>query len=107
MPPLRKVKFCIDLVPGATPISRAPYRMAPIELKELKTQLDELLEKSYIQPSTSPWEALVLLVNKTDGTLRLCIDYMELNKITVKNRYPSLKIDDLLDQLKGAGTFSK
>jgi len=107
MPPLREVEFCINLTAGATPISKAPYRMAPAELKELKTQLEELLEKGYIRPSTSPWGAPVLFVKKKDGTLRLCIDYRELNKITVKNRYPLPRIDDLFDQLRGAGTFSK
>ena len=75
MPPLREVEFCIDLTPGATPISKAPYRMAPVELKELKAKLEERLKKGYIRPSTSPWEAPVLFVKKNDGTLRLCIDY--------------------------------
>jgi len=107
MPPLREVEFCIDLTPGATPISKAPYRMAPVELKELKTQLEELLEKGYILPSTSPWGAPVLFVKKNDGTLRLCIDYRELNRITVKNHYPLPRIDYLLDQLQGARTFFK
>ena len=85
MRPLRKVEFCIDLILGATPISRAPYRIAPAKLKELKTQLEELLEKGYIRPSTSLLGAPVLFVKKKDGNLRLCIDYLELNKITVKN----------------------
>jgi len=99
MPPLREVEFCIDLTPGATPISKAPYRMAPAELKELKAQLEELLKKGYIRPNTSPWGAPVLFVKKKDGILRLCIDYQELNKITVKNRYPLPRIDDLFDRL--------
>jgi len=107
MPPIRKVEFCIDLVIGAAPISKAPYRMAPAKLKELRAQLEELLEKGYIHPSTSPWGAPVLFVKKKDGTLRLCVDYRELNKITVKNRYPLPRIDDFFNQLRGAGTFSK
>jgi len=81
--------------------------MAPKELDELKTQLEELLDKGYIRPSVSPWGAPVLFVKKKDGSLRLCIDYRELNKVTVKNRYPLPRIDDLFDQLKGAGVFSK
>jgi len=107
MPPLREVEFCIDLTPGATPIPKAPYRVAPVELKELKAQLEEPLEKGNIQPNTSPWRTSVLFVKKKDETLRLCIDYRELTKITVKNRYPLPRIDDLFDQLRGAGTFSK
>ncbi|GKV11419.1 hypothetical protein SLEP1_g22680 [Rubroshorea leprosula] len=104
LPPDRKVEFAIDLVPGTGPISKAPYRMAPAELKELKVQLEELLEKGFIRPSVSPWGALVLFVKKKDGSMRLCIDYQELNKVTVKNRYPLTRIDDLFDQLKGAQT---
>ena len=88
-------------------MSTTPYRMAPAKLRELKTQLDELLEKGYIRPNMSQWGAPVLFVKKNDGTLRLCIDYGELNKITVKNHYPLSKIDDLFDQLRGAGTLSK
>jgi len=101
------VEFCIDLMPRATLISKAPYRMASAELKELKTQLDELLEKGYIRPNMSPWGALVHFVKKKDGTLKLCIEYKELHKITVKNRYPLHGIDDLFDQLRAAKTFSK
>ena len=81
--------------------------MAPLELKELKLQLQELLEKGFIRPSVSPWGAPVLFVKKKDGTLRLCIDYRQLNKLTVKNKYPLPRIDDLFDQLKGASIFSK
>ncbi|XP_074318774.1 uncharacterized protein LOC141655603 [Silene latifolia] len=88
MPPHREVNFTIKLVSGVGPISKAPYRMAPAELKELKDQLDELLEKGYIRPSSSPWGAPVLFVRKKDGSLRLCIDYRELNKVTIKNKYP-------------------
>ena len=81
--------------------------MAPVELKELKLQLQELLEKGFIYPSVSPWGAPVLFVKKKDGTLRLCVDYRQLNKMTIKNKYPLPRIDDLLDQLKGASIFSK
>ena len=81
--------------------------MAPVELKELKLQLQELLEKWFIRPSVSPCGAPVLFVKKKDGTLRLCIDYRQLNKLTIKNKYPLSKIDDLFDQLKGATIFSK
>ncbi|XP_073304174.1 uncharacterized protein [Primulina huaijiensis] len=105
--PDREVEFEINLVPGAAPISKAPYRMAPAELKELKEQLQELLDKKQIRPSVSPWGAPVLFVKKKDGSMRLCIDYRELNKITVKNKYPLPRIDDLFDQLKGAAVFSK
>ena len=107
LPPHREIEFAIDVVPGATPASITPYRMAPLELKELKLQLQELLEKGFIRPSVSPWGAPVLFVKKKDGTLRLCIDYRQLNKLTVKNKYPLPRIDDLFDQLKGASIFSK
>ncbi|XP_073033805.1 uncharacterized protein [Primulina eburnea] len=105
--PDREVEFEINLVPGAAPISKAPYRMAPAELKELKEQLQELLEKKQVRPSASPWGAPVLFIKKKDGSMRLCIDYRELNKITIKNKYPLPRIDDLFDQLKGAKVFSK
>ncbi|KAM1242836.1 hypothetical protein ACFX2G_035146 [Malus domestica] len=107
LPPDREVEFTIDLLPGTNPISLTPYRMAPAELRELKTQLQELVDKGFIQPSTSPWGAPVLFVRKKDGTLRLCIDYRKLNRMTIKNRYPLPRIDDLFDQLKGACVFSK
>ena len=107
LPPQREIEFAINIVPGATPASITPYRMAPLELKELKLQLQELLEKGFIRPSVSPWGAPVLFVKKKDGTLRLCIDYRQLNKLTVKNKYPLPRIDDLFDQLKGASIFSK
>ena len=81
--------------------------MAVVDLKELKLQLQELLEKGFIRPSVSPWGAIVLFVKKKDGTLRLCVDYRQLNKMTVKNKYSLLRIDDLFDQLKGASVFSK
>ncbi|KAL0544030.1 hypothetical protein IC582_019141 [Cucumis melo] len=107
LPPHREVEFAIELEPGTVLISRAPYRMAPAELKELKVQLQELLDKGFIRPSVSPWGAPVLFVKKKDGSMRLCIDYRELNKVTVKNRYPLPRIDDLFDQLQGATVFSK
>ena len=107
LPPQRKIEFSIDVVPGATPASITPYRMAPLELKELKLQLQELLDKGFIRPSVSPWGAPVLFVKKKDGTLRLCVDYRQLNKLTVKNKYLLPRIDDLFDQLKGASIFSK
>ena len=103
----REVDLSIEIVPGIVPMSRAPYRMAPTELKELKSQLQELMDKGFIRPSVSPWGAPVLLVKKKDGTLRMCIDYWQINKVTVKNRYPLPRIEDLFDQLKGAGVFSK
>ena len=88
-------------------MSRAPYRMAPTELKELKSQLQELMDKGFIQPSVSPWGEPVLFVKKKDGTLRMCIDYRQINKVTVKKKYPLPRIEDLFDQLKEAGVFSK
>ncbi|KAI3718153.1 hypothetical protein L6452_19006 [Arctium lappa] len=107
LPPDRQVEFRIDLVPGAAPIAKAPYRLAPSEMQEMVAQLQELLEKGFIRPSSSPWGAPVLFVQKKDGTMKMCIDYRELNKATVKNRYPLPRIDDLFDQLQGAGCFSK
>ncbi|KAL0539365.1 hypothetical protein IC582_023576 [Cucumis melo] len=105
--PLKEIDFAIELESGTAPISRVPYRMAPVELKELKVQLQELLDKGFIRPSVSPWGAPVLFVKKKNGSMRLCIDYRELNKVTVKNRYPLPRIDDLFDQLQGATVFSK
>ncbi|KAI3717497.1 hypothetical protein L1987_69148 [Smallanthus sonchifolius] len=107
LPPVRQVEFRIDLVPGANPIAKSPYRLAPSELQELSSQLQELLDKGFIRPSFSPWGAPVLFVKKKDGTFRMCIDYRELNKLTTKNRYPLPRIDDLFDQLQGATCFSK
>ncbi|KAL1549166.1 hypothetical protein AAHA92_17300 [Salvia divinorum] len=106
-PPKRQLEFVIDLEPGSAPVSKAPCRMAPKELEELKIQLQELLDLGFIRPSVSPWGAPVLFVKKKDGTLRMCIDYRELNKLTLKNKYPLPRIDDLFDQLRGAGVFSK
>ena len=97
----------IELASGTEPVSKAPYRMAPAELKELKIQLQELLDLGFIRPSFSPWGAPVLFVKKKDGTLRMCIDYRELNKLTIKNKYPLPRIDDLFDQLQGSSVFSK
>ena len=105
--PEREVDLSIEVVQRMIPISRAPYRMAPTELKELKTQLQELLDKGFIRPSVSPWGAPVLFVKKKDGTLRMCIDYRQINKVTVKNKYPLPRIEDLFDQLRGASVFSK
>ncbi|GJX69559.1 putative reverse transcriptase domain-containing protein, partial [Tanacetum coccineum] len=102
-----KTKFQIDLVPGAASVARAPYRLAPSEMKELSEQLKELSDKGFIRPSSSPWGAPVLFVKKKDGSFRMCIDYRELNKLTVKNRYPLPRIDDLFDQLQGSSVYSK
>ncbi|MFS8027566.1 putative nucleotidyltransferase, Ribonuclease H [Helianthus anomalus] len=107
LPPSRDVDFRIDLIPGANPVAKAIYRLAPSEMRELSNQLQELLEKGFIRPSTSPWGAPVLFIKKKDGSFRMCIDYRELNKLTIKNRYPLPRIDDLFDQLQGAQCFSK
>ncbi|KAF5791261.1 putative nucleotidyltransferase, Ribonuclease H [Helianthus annuus] len=107
LPPARQVEFRIDLVPGANPVARAPYRLAPSEMQELSKQLQELSDKGFIRPSFSPWGAPVLFVKKKDGSFRMCIDYRELNKLTIKNRYPLPRIDDLFGQLQGASYFSK
>ena len=107
MPPDRDVEFAIELQPGTAPISRRPYRMPPNELVELKKQLQELLEKGYIRPSTLPWGCPALFVKKKDESLRLCVDYRLLNAVTIKNKYPLPRIDILFDQLFGARVFSK
>ena len=107
LPPDREIEFTIEVTLGVAPVSIPPYRMASLELQELKKQLQELLDKSFIRPSVSPWGAPVLFVKKKDGTLRLCIDYRKLNQATVKNKYPLPRIEDLFDQLQGAGTLSK
>jgi hypothetical protein len=101
------VEFGIECVPGTNPISKAPYRMASSKLKELKEQLYELLDKGFIRPSISPWGAPMLFVKKKNGSMRMCIDYQELNKVTIKNRYPLPRIDDLLGQLQRAQVFFK
>ncbi|GKB20457.1 putative reverse transcriptase domain-containing protein [Tanacetum coccineum] len=107
IPPTRQVEFQIDLIPGAAPVARASYRLALSEMKELLDQLQELSDKGFIRPSSSHWGAPVLLVKKKDGLFRMCIDYQELNKLTVKNRYPLLRINDLFDQLQGSSVYSK
>ncbi|GKA98764.1 putative reverse transcriptase domain-containing protein, partial [Tanacetum coccineum] len=95
------------ILPGAAPVARAPYRLAPSEMKELSDQLQELSDKGFIRPISSPWGAPVLFVKKKDGSFRMCIDYRELNKLTVKNRYPLPRIDDLFDQLQGSSVYSE
>ncbi|GJV49738.1 putative reverse transcriptase domain-containing protein [Tanacetum coccineum] len=105
--PLPDGKFRIELTPGATPAAKSPYHLAPFELEELSGQLKELQDKGFIRPSSSPWGAPVLFAKKKDGSFRMCIDYRELNKLTVKNRYPLPRIDDLFDQLQGSQFFSK
>nr|GFA28917.1 putative reverse transcriptase domain-containing protein [Tanacetum cinerariifolium] len=107
IPPTRQVKSQINLLPGAAPVARAPYRLAPSEMKELLDQLKKLAENGFIRPSSSPWGAPVLFFKKKDGSFRMCIDYREFNKLTVKNRYPLLRIDDLFDQLQGLSVYSK
>jgi hypothetical protein len=97
MPPERKVEFAIELLPGTAPIFKRAYRVSGLELVELKKQIDELSEKDYIRPSTSPWAAPVLFVEKKDGTRRMCIDYRALNEVTIKNKYPLPIIEDLFD----------
>ncbi|GKG16461.1 putative reverse transcriptase domain-containing protein, partial [Tanacetum coccineum] len=107
LPSPRQVEFQIDLVPGAAPVTHAPYRLALSEMRDLSIQLQELLEKGFIHPSSSPWGAPVLFVKKKDGSFRMCINYRELNKLTVKNRYLLSRIDDLFDQLQGSSVYSK
>jgi hypothetical protein len=97
----------IELKPGTTPIYKTPYMMATPELAELKEHIKELLEKGFICPSSSSWGAPVIFVPKKDGTQRLCMDYDALNEVTIQNKYPLPRIDDLLDQLRGACVFSK
>jgi hypothetical protein len=107
MPPDRDVEFVIELQPGTAPISKRPYRMPPKELAKLKNQLQELLDKGYIRPSSSPWGSPTLFVKKKDGSLRMCVAYRPLNAVTIKNKYPLPRIDVLFDQLAGAKVFSK
>jgi hypothetical protein len=107
MPPDRNIEFPIELLPGTPPISKRPYRMPINELVELKIQIAELQAKGFIRPSSSPWGAPMLFVEKKDGTQRMCVDYQSLNEVTIKNKYPLPLIDDLFDQMKGASMFSK
>ena len=102
-----EIDFQIELAPRTKPISKAPYRMAPLELKKLKVHMEELVSKGFVRPSTLPWGSPVLFVKKNDGILRLCIDYRELNKVTIRNQYPLPWIDDLFYPLQGARVFSK
>ncbi|WMV25232.1 hypothetical protein MTR67_018617 [Solanum verrucosum] len=99
VPPEREIDLGIDILPETRSIFILPYRMAPTELKDLKEQLKDLLEKGFIRPSVLPWGAPVLFVRKKDGSLRICIDYRQFNKVTIKNKYPLPRIDDLFDQL--------
>ncbi|GKA16030.1 putative reverse transcriptase domain-containing protein [Tanacetum coccineum] len=107
LPCIQEIEFRIELVPRAIPVVKSPYRLAPSEIEELSSQLKELQDKGFIRPSLSPWGALVLFVKMKDGSFRICIDYRELNKLTIKNRYPLPRIDDLFDQLQGSRYFSK
>ncbi|GJW70998.1 putative reverse transcriptase domain-containing protein [Tanacetum coccineum] len=107
LPPIWEIQFRIELIPGAIPVAKSPYRLAPSEMEELSEQLKELQDKGFIRPSSSPWGASKLFVKKKDGSFRMCIDYRELNKLTIKNRYPLPRIDDLFDQLQGSQYFSK
>ncbi|GKE42547.1 hypothetical protein Tco_1469831 [Tanacetum coccineum] len=105
--PTRQVEFQIDLVLSAAHVARVPYKLAPSEMQDMSAQLQELSDKGFIRPSSSPWGAPVLFVKKKDGSFHMCIDYRELNKLTVKNRYPLPRIDDLFDQLQGSSVYSK
>ncbi|GKF89353.1 putative reverse transcriptase domain-containing protein, partial [Tanacetum coccineum] len=107
LPSTRQVEFQIDLVPGTAPVARAPYRLAPSKMKELSEQLQELSDKGFIRPSSSPWGAPVLFVKNKDESFWMYINYQELNKLRVKNRYLLLRIDDLFDQLQGSSVYSK
>jgi hypothetical protein len=107
LPPRRDIDFSIELAPRAVPVSRTPYRMSTPELVELKLQLKEMMDKGYIHPNMSPWGSPVMFVKNKDDTLRLCIEYRQLNKVTIKNKYPLPRIDDLFNQLGGVSIFSK
>ncbi|WMV38958.1 hypothetical protein MTR67_032343 [Solanum verrucosum] len=107
MPPDRDIDFCIDLEPGTRLISNLPYHMALVELRELNVQIQELFDKGFIRPSSSPWGASILFVKKKNGSMRICRDYRQLNKVTIQNKYPLPRIYDLFDQLQGTSVFSK
>jgi hypothetical protein len=107
MPPDRDVEFVIDLFPGTAPISKRPYRMSSDHLQELKAQIKELMGKGFIRGSSSPWGTPVIFVDKKDGTQRMCVDYRSLNDVTIKNKYPLPRIEDLFNQMRGAKVFSK
>jgi len=107
MPPDRDTEFIIELLPDIAPIAKRPYRMGVNELEELKKQIKELQDKGFIRPSSSPWGAPVIFVDKKYDSQRMCVDYRSLNEVTIKNKYPLLMTDDLLDQLRGASVFSK
>jgi hypothetical protein len=107
MPPERDIEFIIDVLLGTAPIAKRPYRMSVDEIEKLKKQLKELLDKRFIDPNSSPWGAPVIFVEKKDGTQRMCVDYRALNDVTIKNKYPLPRIEDLFDQLKGARVFSE
>ena len=107
LPLHRDVDFVIELHPNTSPIFMTPHKMTPVELQEIKLQIQDLLVRGFIRPSTSPWGASVLFAKRKDKTLRLCIDYRQLNRVTIKNRYPLPRIDDLFDQLRGAQVYSK
>jgi hypothetical protein len=107
MPPNQNVEFVIGLLPGTAPISKRPYRMSSDQLQELKAQIKELMGKGFIRASSSPWGAPVIFVGKKDGTQRMCVDYMSLNDVTIKNKYPLPRIEDLFDSMRGSKVFSK
>nr|GEY18854.1 putative reverse transcriptase domain-containing protein [Tanacetum cinerariifolium] len=107
LPSIHQVDIKINLIPGEPPVARAPYRLAPLEMRELSDQLQELTDRGFIRPSTLPWGDPVLFVKKKDRSFRMCIDYWELNKLTVNNRYPLPRIDDLFDQLQSSSVYSK
>jgi hypothetical protein len=107
IPPDCDIEFIIELLPRTAPIAKCPYRMGVDELEELKKQIKELQDKDFIRPSSSPWGAPVIFVDKKDGTQRMCVDYQSLNEVTIKNKYPLPRIDDLFDQLRGACVFFK
>jgi hypothetical protein len=107
MPPDRDIEFVIELQPGTTRISKRPYPMPPNELAELKVQLQDFLDKGFIRTSASPWGCPALFVKKKDHSLRLCVDYRPLNAVTIKNKYPLPRIDNLFDQLAATKVFSK